>query len=628
MLGSTLATVGQARSVAIGGAAQAAAVDSRVLQGTEMLPVWSLPRLGVSVRNDPRDLRLVYGSRELHYAPESGWQTRGIRSSSPLTPPYSLNGSLYVPLDALQQLGVRVLSDTPTTLNFAPPALVPTVTLPPSSQPSAAPALPAPPAPASSPAPAQAGVGPSQGGPMPQGAAPFPQTQLAQNQLAQNQPSHPVANLNSIRVSHTLHRNVEVQRVVMELTGPAAQTITRQKAGLSILLGAVSASAVSQTLQSGELLSVTPGLAGATVQLPTGGGVSEVFTLDNPARVVVDTTTLLSDTVPPPINSDSLPSGVTYSNRGTLHLLSFDPARYQARVVNAPSGKAADLATLVKSVGGVAGVNGGYFDTASFLPVDLIVKDGLMVSPSLERRATVGFTAAGDTLFGYPRPRYVLSGPFGSMIINTVGAKVRHDLLCAFVGDGQTAVGTDGLTTLYLSLGGSAVQNALTGRVVPPAGTLAVTFDPARFPQLPRTAGQPLNTALAWNAADAPWDTVQDALSAGPLLVSGGRVALNPAREKFDTLAGIWRPTRQVAVGTLDGKPTLAYFEYGTPEAFAAALAAAGVRDAVRMDSGSSASVYTTSGFANLGGYLNTVWSQRVPNAIVFVPRTPTARAK
>ncbi len=618
-----------------------------------MLPVWSLPRLGVSVRNDPRDLRLVYGSRELHYAPESGWQTRGIRSSSPLDPPYSLNGSLYVPLDALQRLGVRVLNDTPATLNFAPPALVPTVTLPPSGQPSAAPALPsatpglagttplpaAPPVPpAGAPAPAQAGAGPSQTSSIPQDAAQLAQTQLPQTQLPQNQPPqtplpqaqppHPVANLNSLRISHTLHRNVEVQRVVMELTAPAAQTITRQKAGLSILLGAVSASAVSQTLQSGELLSVTPGLAGATVQLPTGGGVSEIFTLDNPARVVVDTTTLLSDTVPPPIDPDSLPPGVTYSNRGTLHLLSFDPVRYQARVVNAPSGKAADIATLVKSVGGVAGVNGGYFDTASFLPVDLIVKNGLMVAPSLERRATVGFTAAGDTLFGYPRPRYVLSGPFGSMIVNTVGAKVRRDLLCAFVGDGQTAVGTDGLTTLYLSLGGSMVQSALTGRVVPPAGTLAVTFDPARFPQLPRTAGQSLSTALAWHAADAPWDTVQDALSAGPLLVSGGRVAINPGREKFDTFAGIWRPTRQVAVGTLGGKPTLAYFEYGTPEAFAAALAAAGVRDAVRMDSGSSASVYTTSGFANLGGYLNTVWSQRVPNAIVFVPRTPTARGK
>lgn len=52
----------QARTVAIGGVAQAPAVDSRQLAGGEALAVWTLPRLGVSVRNDPRDLRLLYGA--------------------------------------------------------------------------------------------------------------------------------------------------------------------------------------------------------------------------------------------------------------------------------------------------------------------------------------------------------------------------------------------------------------------------------------------------------------------------------------------------------------------------------------------------------------------------------------
>ena len=105
------------------------------------------------------------------------------------------------------------------------------------------------------------------------------------------------------------------------------------------------------------------------------------------------------------------------------------------------------------------------------------------------------------------------------------------------------------------------------------------------------------------------------------LLVQAGRAVTDPRREGFDTAASIWRPTRQVALGLWRGQPTIAYLESGTPEAFAAALVQAGLSDALRLDSGSSATAYSTSGYGDLGGYLNTVWSRPVPNAIVFVPK-------
>lgn len=631
-LGGLLTVNVQARTVAIGGVAQAPAVDSRVLSGTEMLAVWTLPRLGVSVRNDPRDTRLQYGARELHYSPEGGWQALGFRLTSSLAPPQSVNGSLYVPLAAVKLLGIRVVQEAQDVVDFAAPAVVPSLTLGPSAE-SPAPAAKPPPPPAATkpfaapPLPKASVTLPAPPTPTPAAPTPAtPPTSAPSVTSPANQPAQPVANLNTVRVSRTVHRNVEVQRVVLELSAPTTHTITREKEGLSILLGGTSASASSTTLGSGDSLTITPGAAGVVVGLGTGGGTSEIFTLDNPPRVVIDTTTLIDSSVPPPIDPDGLPDGVTYQNKGMLHLLSFDPNKYQPRVVSAPAGHSADIASLVRSVQGVGGMNGGYFDTASDLPVDLVVQGGLMTAPSLERRATVGFTSAGEAMFGYPKPRYVLRGNFSSLLVNTVGPKVRRDLLTAFVGDGRTAVGADDLTTLYLTLNRETVQNALTGRVVPPAGTLALTFDPAQFPQLPRAAGQPLTVNLVWRNNDAPWETAQEALSAGPLLVAGGKVALNPQRENFNTSAGIWRATRQVAIGTLSGQPTIAYFEYGTPEAFAAALAGAGFRDAVRMDSGSSASAYLSRGFGNLGGYLNTVWSQRVPNAIVFVPKPPLGK--
>ncbi|ANE44754.1 hypothetical protein SU48_04160 [Deinococcus puniceus] len=624
-----------ARPVAIGGVLQSAALETRVLGGVENIAVWTLPRVGVSVRNDPRDVRLLYGNRELRYRPAdaggAGWTALGFALTTPLPAPEILNGSLYISLQTLQLLGVRLLSDAPDVLDFAAPAVVPTSTLPPSP----VTAIPTPPVATPPPTPPLTELRPV---PMPPSPLQPPAIQPivvqpipVQPSPVQPSPVQPItvtptlpalAHLGTVRVSRTLHRKVEVQRVVLELSALAPYSVVREKTGLSVTLPRVSATASAQELPSGDRLSVEPTEAGTTVRLNTGGGTSTLFTLDNPDRVVIDTTTQLDTSVPPPLDPDAVPAGVTYRQKGLLHLLSFDSALYQPRVVSAPSGKASDVAALVRGVGGVAGVNGGYFDPASALPVDLVVAGGLMTAPSLERRATIGFTAQGSTLFGYPKPRYLLTGPFGSLTVNSVSSKPRPDLLTAFVGNGSTPVGADTLTTLYVGLGGSTVLSALTGRVTPPAGTLSVTFDPARFPQLPRTAGQPLNAALSWRADDAPWNTALDALSAGPLLVQGGQVALNPAREMFDTGTNLWRATRQVALGVMGGQATIAYFEHGTPEAFAAALAGAGVRDAVRLDSGSSATAYLTGGYANLGAYLNTVWSRPVPNAIVFVPRT------
>nr|WP_245808498.1 phosphodiester glycosidase family protein [Deinococcus hopiensis] len=621
-----------ARPVAVGGQVQAAAVDSHTLPGGEALAVWTLPRLGVTVRNDPDDVRLLYGSRELRYAPGRGWRAVGFKlpPGTRLPAPESVGTSLYVPLAALRLLGVRVIADTPNLLGFPAPAQEPEATLPPSPdlpQPAQAQTQTAQPPPSVTP-PTPAAPGPNAPAPTPTApprpTPPPPVTPPPPAQITS------VAHLDTVRISRTLYRTVEVQRVVLELSGQATHQVMREGTGLSIVLLGVASSASSQTLPSGDTLGIEPGVQGSaaqtTVHLKTGGGTSEIFTLEDPYRVVIDTTTQTDTRVPPPIDPDALPEGVTYRARGGLHLLSFDSARFQPKVVTAPLGTAQDVANMVKAAGGVAGVNGGYFDTASSLPVDLVAVGGLMTAPSLERRATVGFPAQGTPLFGYPRPRYILGGSFGSVKVNTVGPRARPELLTAFVGDGHTAVGMDGLTTLYLTPNATTVTRAVTGRNVPLRGTLAFTFDPARFPQLPRAAGERLNVDLNWQTPEAAWERVQDALSAGPLLVQGGKVVLNPVREVFDTSAGIWRPTRQVAFGVLNGQPTIAYLEYGTPEAFAAALAAAGVDDAVRLDSGSSATAYVVGGYAGLGGYLNTVWSRPVPNAIVFVPKISAAR--
>ena len=599
-LGPLLLGEAQARPVAIGGSVQAASVGTRLLGGAEMLPVWSLPRLGVGVRNDPQDLRLKWGGRELRYAPDRGWRASGLSLGGPLPAPQLQGQSLYAPLAALRLLGVPLEADTPGLLAFSAPLRVPGETLPPSAD-LLTPASPVVPATFSADAVTTAP----------------PPTQTTRPAFGNR--------LQTVRVNRELHRQVETQRVVLELSGPVAHEVQRIADGLAVRLPGVGVTPGEQTLPSGDRLMLEQDAGGGWVRLHTGEGRSEVFALADPPRIVIDTVTQLGREVPPPLDPQALPAGVTYRQLGGLHLLSFDPARFQARVVSAPRGSFAEVAQLVTQAGGVAGVNASYFDLASALPVDLVVSGGVMTAASLEKRAAVGLMPGGGLIFGYPRPRYRVRGAFGEMQANAVSSRARPEWLTAFVGDGQTLVGAAGLLTLHMQLGAGTVTRAVSGPHVPPAGTLTLTFDPARFAQLPRQAGEPLDVGLDWRTDDAPWPQTRDALSAGPLLVQAGRAVTDPRREGFDTGASIWRPTRQVALGLWRGQPTIAYLEHGTPEAFAAALVQAGLSDALRLDSGSSATAYSTSGYGDLGGYLNTVWSRPVPNAIVFVPKVTGA---
>ncbi|WP_229776061.1 phosphodiester glycosidase family protein [Deinococcus ruber] len=613
------------RTVALQGQLTSPRIETKLLpSGLEGLPVWFLPRLGVSVRNAPDALNLGYGPLTLTYTPASGWSAQttagalapGAQLLAALPVPENLGSSLHVALSVLRLLNVPLLADTPEVLDFGLPALrMPTSSLPPAATPTAPPSplpstpLPVTPLPSTSTPPVPPAAPPSQ--PSQPVVTPPPGPGFT-----------PVATLASVRSSRTVNRNIELQRVVMEFDGPANYTVLRDRSGLTFNLPGVLSAPQSQRLDSGDALGVSLGAAGSSVRLDTGNGSSEIFTLPDPYRIVVDTTTNIDTSVPPPIDETSLPDGVTLRHLGGLSLLIFD-ARYAPRVVSAPLGHASGVADLVRQQGGVAGVNGGYFDTASSLPVDLVARGGLMIAPSLERRATLGLDAQGTPQLGYPKPRYVLSAPGLQLVVNSVGSKPNPLWVTAFVGDGRTAVGGDGFTTLVLRQGpgtpGSTVSRALSGRFVPGVGDFAVTFDPARFPQLGLATGAPLRYDLNWQVPG--WNSVQEALAAGPLLVSGGKVVLDPVREGFDTSGSIWRPTRQVAFVQMGDRSGIAFLDNGTPAEFARALAGAGVSSAMRLDSGSSATVYVSGGYLNAGGYLNTVWSRPVPNALVFVPK-------
>lgn len=344
---------------------------------------------------------------------------------------------------------------------------------------------------------------------------------------------------------------------------------------------------------------------------------ARVFTLADPSRLVIDAE------VPdgPPPAPGPAPDGVSWrvipSGGSRLHLLTVDPTRFEARLATAPWGGTRSVLDFAQLAGAVLAVNGGYFDPASGLAVDLAAPAGQVLAYARGNRATLGLLDGRIGMIGNPRVRLALEvdtseGPRG-VNVSAIRPQPSPAWVTSFVGDGFVPTGAPGFVTLTLA--GDAVVARDEGPFTAAAGAVTVSFDPKVWPALDLPVGARVRPSLTWT--EAPWSSASDVLAAGPLLLANGVVALDPVREGFDTRADIWRPTRQAGLGTdAAGRLTVAMLELGTPETFAAALQEAGLRDAVRLDSGTSAAVYLS------GGMLAGNWGRTVPNAIVVVPRT------
>ena len=78
------------------------------------------------------------------------------------------------------------------------------------------------------------------------------------------------------------------------------------------------------------------------------------------------------------------PSG----EKATLELALFSPKSVVVRVADNPSGDE-DLATVMKRIRGLAGVNGGYFDPQN-APIGLLISDGKLIAPFRKARLLSG----------------------------------------------------------------------------------------------------------------------------------------------------------------------------------------------------------------------------------------------
>jgi Phosphodiester glycosidase len=534
------------------------ALESRVdlKPGLDLIPISSLERFGLTVLQSglSGQLRLKRGGLTLEFVPLRGWSAQN-EALTYLETPLPLENQVFVPVQTLTELGF---------------------TLTPSSDPT---------------------------------------NQSINLEADQDTPFVPVGGF--MQILDARASKGRTSRVALDVS----------KAGLASL-EQVSNNRVKIHLENtwlsssklipvgGESLSrarlVPDGLASILELEISKHATVQLSSLTNPDRVVVDVVIPDAPTPTPGIT----PTGVSYSVANQLHLVTLEAGKYKPQVVTAGLGGGKTALEYAEDANAVVAVNGGYYDVAQSLSVDLVVSNNQILSYARGNRATMGLLT--DDLFGTraiwgtPKVRLNLGLNGKTFGVNTARAAPHPQWLTYFVGDGFVPTGGLGFVTLVIQDG--KILELHDESFIPTLGQITFSLNPQAFPGFAANVNDSLTISTAWS--DPLFASAQDILAAGPKLVTNSLYAVNASSEGFDTTKEIWRKTKQVAIGTdQQNNWVVAFLESGTPEEFARALVTAGLKEAMRLDSGGSAQVFLA------GGMLPNSASRAVPNAIVFVPR-------
>ena len=421
----------------------------------------------------------------------------------------------------------------------------------------------------------------------------------------------PVAQLVQVRTAN----QVGQRRVVLDLNGPAIVRTSEGRLELSIqsspaqrsqleLLGLGSAPSATQTSDP---------QTSAPLQLQVAGGLkpTKVFTLGDPARVVIDLPVATapdntSSAGPAPAIDPRLQAllgrGIQWDRlvrQGfRINAVRIDPrsAPVSLKPLTRPQGMEglSSVQTLASARMALVAINGGYFNRVKRLPLGALKSEGRWLSGPILNRGVAAWAPRSLPRFGHLSLEEWVVGPNGSRFAVVT-------LNSGYVQRGISRYGPEwGPSYRALSGGETALVLGADGSVGQKYGTADLE------------AGVPLRQGeillVGRGGVELPWpEGSQLSLSSrpsndlglapfviggGPLLLQDGRIVLNGGAESFSAgflsqgaprtvIASdgsqLWLITLE---GTSDSGPTL-------PET-AQLLQSLGLRDALNLDGGSS----------------------------------------
>jgi len=416
----------------------------------------------------------------------------------------------------------------------------------------------------------------------------------------------PVAQLLQVRTANQAGQ----RRVVLDLNGPA---IVRSSEGRLELSIQSSAAQRSQLELLGLGSAPNSPTTSSPLQLQVAGGLkpSKVFTLADPARVVIDIPVATpadstSSSVPPPTIDPRLQGllgrGIQWDQlvrQGfRINAVRIDPrsAPVNLKLLTRPQGieGLSSIQTLASSRRALVAINGGYFNRVKRLPLGALKSEGQWLSGPILNRGVAAWAPRSLPKFGRLSLEEWVLGPHGTRDpVVTVNS--------GYVQRGISRYGPEWGPS-YRALSGGE-----TALVLGAENTVGRKYETADL-----EAGVPLRRGeillVARGGVELPWaqgtqlnlssrpsndlGLAPFVIGGGPLLLQGGRIVLNGAAETFSsgflsqgaprTVIGsdgsqIWLITLE---GTSDSGPTL-------PET-AQVLQSLGLRDALNLDGGSS----------------------------------------
>lgn len=353
--------------------------------------------------------------------------------------------------------------------------------------------------------------------------------------------------------------------------------------------------------------------AGTSVEVSGGPFSYELFALAGPTRVVLD----LVRELPPlgPETSRELADGVTYRRLQALgsggpswvHVVEVAPGVGEWRVVGA-LGEA--RTTDRWAAGAFAAINGGYFNTTTRQAIGMLMIDGELLSLPSRGRAVIAFGDGGPPLIDRVQASYTIW--LDGRLVAARGAPYV-DEVSVMRGPGSAGSARFGVLVVDAEdpLDARVVDNRI-GPVRLGDEQYAVVY-PAEL--RPLALAEPgARVRYDWHVTPEAFGQVRYALEAGPLLLKDGRNVLEPELEMFAVgqriLDGL---TQQAAIGVrADGSVVLVAAESMVAADLVPLLQQLGVRDALRLDSGGSTTLYAA------GEVVNRRSEREVANAIVL----------
>ncbi|HEY9690329.1 MAG TPA: phosphodiester glycosidase family protein [Coleofasciculaceae cyanobacterium] len=331
------------------------------------------------------------------------------------------------------------------------------------------------------------------------------------------------------------------KRYVLEFDRAGAVQLEEDGSTLLVALDARSALPPNSTT-----LDVTAAGNRTVVKIPIPEGTRpRAFTLVQPDRLVID---MRADWLP--TRSIAWANGLRWRQqyvslgaaRFPVQLLELDPRQPGLRLRSLPpnANGQTGIAPLVQTIRqweAPAGINGGYFNRNTQLPLGALRRDGRWLSGPILGRGAVGWNDAGQFLFDRLQLREQVTAGSQSWTLTTLNSGYIQAGIARYtsgwgttyktLSDGEVGIVVQGDRVVQQLPGGAAGSSSFP---IPAEGYLLVARSLASA-----APALPVGTTVRLQSSSNPsgFDSLPNIIAAGPLLVKDSQIVLDPKREGF-----------------------------------------------------------------------------------------------